>query len=107
MKTLIINSMHGFTRPVKTNTAKKYRVEYGAPDFSVYLGKYADSAIMRLHYEGYTVLVYSASGKNYVLAKNFMLVSLDGREIAFLRSYDYDEVIIDMVTKTARIWVEM
>ena len=106
MKELIINNTHGFTRPTKPNTTKKYRAEYGIPDYSLYLGKYADSAILRLHHEGYIVLVGGANGKDYILTENLQLVSLNGRSVLPLGSYVYDEVIIDRVTQVARIWME-
>ena len=104
IKTIV--SAHGFIRPSIKPTSKKYRAEYGIPDYTLYLGEYADTAIRKLYHEGYTVLVGASSGKNYILTPNFLLVSLDGRSVLPLASYEYDEIILDNITKIARIWIE-
>lgn len=104
---LVINSAHGFIRPIK-HTAIKYHANYGMPEYGFNLNTNARKVINAALSENYTVFVNHADGRIFLARQHSnYLLNLENRQLTYLHGdYNFDEIVIDNITKVVRIWID-
>lgn len=91
----------------KKINSTRYGAPYGVPEYGFYFHQNANGVISDALSEGYTVFAHHGNGKNY-LARGLHLINLEHRQDINLlyHHFVWDEILIDNVLKTVRIYID-